>query len=217
MGRSTGPVRDPARPARPARPAEGSRVDRKRSQRIERLERTAARVFAERGYDGANFDQIAAELDLRGSSLYHYFSSKEELFLRCVTKSAEEVFGRLRRIADTDLAPAGKLRALFHEQVLIEVRDYPEFVPLFFRTRPSDPALMAQILRIRREHAAIFEDIATELGRSTGADPDEVRVWLSTAFGALAYLPEWYDPGGRMPAERLAGILADTLIAPFLR
>lgn len=194
---------------------QAGRVSRKRSERIERLERTAARVFAERGYEGANFEQIAAELDLRGPSLYHYFSSKEELFLRCVSKAWNEVLERLRRIVDTDLAPVEKLRELFREQVLIEVRDYPEFVPLFFKTRLPDAELAEQVLSIRRAHAAVFEEIAEQSRRESGTDEGLIRVWLATAFGALAYLPDWYDATGPLTIDQLADTLADTLVRPF--
>jgi TetR/AcrR family transcriptional regulator, cholesterol catabolism regulator len=62
-------------------------------------------------------------LDLRGARLYHYFSSKEELSLRCVHKSAAEVCARLRAIAPAELAPGDKLLALFRAQALIEVRE----------------------------------------------------------------------------------------------
>ncbi|MGH3433872.1 MAG: TetR/AcrR family transcriptional regulator [Thermocrispum sp.] len=192
-----------------------TRITRKRTERIERLERTAARVFAERGYEGANFDQIAAELDLRGPSLYHYFSSKEELFLRCVSKAWNEVAERLHRIVDTDLAPDDKLYELFREQVVIEVRDYPEFVPLFFKTRLPEAHLAEQVLAIRRAHAALFEEIAEEIRRDTGTDHGLIRVWLATAFGALAYLPDWYDRAGTLTVDQLASTLADTLVRPF--
>jgi AcrR family transcriptional regulator len=190
---------------------------RKRAQRIERAERTAAAVFAEKGYEGANFELIAAELDLRGPSLYHYFSSKEELFLRCVRRSAEEVFARLRTIADGDLDPVDKLRALFREQVLIEVRDYPEFVPLFFKTYVPVPELRAEILDLRRTHGNVFERVAEQVRERFDIDPADIRVWLSVAFGALAYLPEWYDPHGSLGVEQLADKLADTLVEPFAR
>jgi AcrR family transcriptional regulator len=194
-----------------------SRVGRKRTERIERLERAAARVFADKGYEGANFEQIAAELDLRGPSLYHYFTSKEELFLRCVNKSAEEVFARLREIAETDLAPIDKLRSLLREQVLIEVRDYPEFVPLFFKTRIQDPTLRERVLAIRREHSVIFEEIVEQIRAASEVDTTVARVWLETAFGALAHLPEWYNPNGRLGVDALADLQADTLVAPFRR
>lgn len=193
-----------------------SRLELKRARRIEHLERTAARIFAQKGYDGANFDLIAAELDMRGPSLYHYFSSKEELFLRCVQKSATEVFARLRAIAGGDLPPGEKLRALFREQVLIEVRDYPEFVSLFFKIQVPIAELREAVLQVRREHATIFEDVVANLRKQTKADKSDIRVQLGMAYGALAYLSEWYDPRGAIRVEELADTLAELLVNPFL-
>ncbi|HEX3590763.1 MAG TPA: TetR/AcrR family transcriptional regulator [Pseudonocardiaceae bacterium] len=193
-----------------------TRLAQKRARRIELLERTAAQVFAAKGYDGANFDAIGAVLELRGPSLYHYFASKEELFLRCVRRPAEEVFARLRAIARRDLPAGQRLRALFHEQVLIEVRDYPEFVPLFFRTYVPIPELAATILGLRREHATIFEDVAGELADPAGAEKNDVRIRLAVAYGALGYLNEWYDPRGPIGPDDLADSLADLLVRPFL-
>ena len=193
-----------------------SRLELKRTRRIERLERTAARIFAQNGYDGTNFDLIAAEVDLRGPSLYHYFSSKEELFLRCVQKSAAEVFARLRTIAGAELPPGDKLRALFREQALIEVRDYPEFVPLFFKIQVPIAQLREAVLEVRREHATIFESVVKSLRKQTKTDNSDIRVQLGVAFGALAYLSEWYDPRGAIGVEELADKLADLLTAPFL-
>jgi TetR/AcrR family transcriptional regulator, cholesterol catabolism regulator len=199
-----------------------SRTERKRAARMARIERTAARVFAEKGYDGANFDDIAAELDLRGSSLYHYFPSKEDLFLRCVRYAAEQVFPRLKAIAaeqqlqrerDRDVRPS--LRALIREQVLIEVRDFPEFVPLFFKISVPVPELRLEILALRREHAEIFEGLLDAQRADGSVDLGAVRVWFGTTFGALAYLPEWYDPAGPMPVDELAERMSATLIGAF--
>lgn len=202
--------------AGPASTPSSSRLERKRARRVERLERTAARIFARNGYDGANFELIAAELDLRGPSLYHYVSSKEELFLRCVRKSAEEVFARLSAISAAAEDPVARLRALFQEQVLIEVRDYPEFVPLFLKTSVPVPELDGEVLRLRREHASIFEEAARLVAQRCGLNDTQLRLRLGMAFGALAYLPEWYDPHGSVGPIELAGRLADLLVAPFL-
>ena len=193
------------------------RTEQKRAARIERIERTAARMFATRGYDGANFTDIAAELDLRGPSLYHYFSSKDELFRRCLTHSADQVFARLRAIAaDRSVAALSSLRALFREQVLIEVRDFPEFVPLFFTINVPVAELAETVMRIRREHAQFFEVAARRATRGSGIGVREVRIGLGVAFGALAYLPQWYDPQGPIGVEELADRTADTLVQPFV-
>ncbi|MEU4668216.1 TetR/AcrR family transcriptional regulator [Amycolatopsis sp. NPDC023774] len=196
----------------PVTAAPVTRAERKRAERVARLERAAARVFAHHGYEGANFDLIAAELDLRGASLYYYVSSKEELFLRCLRQSAADVSARLRAIVEAEPEPRERLRRLFREQVLIEVRDYPEYVPLFFKARVSVPALADAVLGLRREHATVFEETARELG----TDPRKARLCLEIAYGTLAYLPDWYDPAGAVGPVELADELAELLVAPFL-
>lgn len=194
-----------------------TRTEQKRAARIERIERAAARMFAERGYDGANFTDIAAELDLRGPSLYHYFQSKEDLFLRCLSHSAEQVFARLRAIAGARSDPRETLRLLFREQIVIEVRDFPEFVPLFFSTTVPVASLADTVTRLRREHAQFFEQAARRASRGTGVGKRDVRVALGIAFGALAYLPQWYDPAGPIGADELADRMAEDLVRPFDR
>ncbi len=202
--------------AAPQQEAAASRTELKRAARIQRIERAAARVFATRGYDGANLSDIAAELDLQGSSLYYYFSSKEELFLRCLSHSAEQVFDRLRAIVEEHADdPAGALAPLVREQVIIEVRDFPEFVPLFFRMHLVNEALAEAVLDLRREHAQIFEAAARAAQGELGLDPHDVRVWLGVIFGALAYLPEWYDPTGEVGVEELADRMSRSLAMPF--
>ncbi|GLZ51640.1 TetR/AcrR family transcriptional regulator [Actinomycetospora sp. NBRC 106378] len=194
-------------------PAPPSRIERKRAQRVAELERAAARLFAQRGYDRTNFEDVAAELDLRGPSLYHYFSSKEDLLRRCLQSSSEEVLGRLRAIVDASGPPSAVLRSLFREQVLIEVRDFPEFAPLFLTMPVSVPEIRAIVLEVRRAHAAIFEEVAERVVDAPG--PETMRVRMSVVFGALAYIPEWYDPAGRLAPDALADEMADTLLALF--
>lgn len=194
----------------------GGHIARKRAERIRRVEETAARIFAERGYDRANFDDIAKNLGLRGPSLYHYFASKEEMFLACVEHSADEVMRRLATIAGRAEPPGERLRRMFAEQVLIEIRDYPAFAPLFFRVYVPVPRLQARLAEIKRAHGDIIRDVAAECAAEAGQDKEATRVALMAAFGALAYIQEWYSADGPMSAEALADQLAATLVAPFL-
>jgi TetR/AcrR family transcriptional regulator, cholesterol catabolism regulator len=191
-------------------------VARKRADRIRRVEEAAAHIFAERGYDRANFDDIARDLGLRGPSLYHYFASKEEMFLACVEHSAAEVMRRLAAIAGRDEPPAVRLRRMFAEQVLIEIRDYPAFAPLFFRVYVPVPRLQARVAEIKRAHGDIIRGVAAECAVEAGQGKEAARVALMAAFGALACIQEWYSADGPLSAEDLADQLAGTLMAAFL-
>jgi AcrR family transcriptional regulator len=197
-------------------PGVSAHVARKRAERTRRAEEVAARVFAERGYEGANFDEIAGRLGLRGPSLYHYFSSKEDMFLACVEHSAAEVMQRLQAIAGSAEPPAVRLRRMFAEQVLIETRDYPAFAPLFLKMYVPVPRIQARLAELKRAHGDIIRQVARECAVQAGLDRDETRVALMAAFGALAYIQEWYLPGGPMSPEALAGALSATLVVPFL-
>ncbi len=200
-----------------AKPAGRSRIERKRAQRVADVERAAAQLFALRGYDRTNFEDVAAELDLRGPSLYHYFSSKEDLLRRCLRSSSDEVLRRLRDIASSEGPAPQVLRELFREQVLIEVRDFPEFASLFLKMTVSVPELRELVVEVRRSHAEIFEEVARRLvdDVTSAAGRNRLRVRMSVAFGALAYVPEWYDPSGPLGSDDLAEEMADILLGLF--
>lgn len=189
-----------------------SRTTRKRAERTQLIARTAARLFAERGYDMTNFDDIAAVLDLRGPSLYHYFPSKEALFIACLTDASSQVFARLRVIARSPEPPRLILRRLIREQVLVELQDFPEFVPLFFGNRVGVTTLREEVLRLRREHADIFESIVGRIRVDEGLEREHVRVWLAVTFGALAYLDTWFDPAGPLDVASLADQMSQILM-----
>lgn len=193
----------------------GGHVARKRAERIRRAEEAAARIFAERGYDGANFDDIASELGLRGSSLYYYFSSKEAMFLQCVEHAAAEVIQRLEAIAGTPDPPSVRLRRMFAEQVLIEIRDYPAYVPLFLKMYVPVPRIQERLAQLKRAHGDAMRRVALECAQENGMRAADMRVALLAAFGALAYVQEWYRSDGPLAPEELADALSRTLVAPF--
>jgi AcrR family transcriptional regulator len=195
-----------------------SRQQRKRAEKISQLERVAARMFAERGFEAVGYEDIGANLDLRGPSLYHYFSSKEELFLACVRQSAREVASRLHAICEAGSEPMDTLRALFEEQIIIELRDYPEYVPLFFKLYVPSEEIQKEILNLRRAQAEIFENaVRSAFGIAPGQRIVHQRVALEVAFGALAYLPEWYRSDGELSVDEIAKTMGESLVAQFMQ
>ncbi|MDI2030605.1 helix-turn-helix domain-containing protein [Saccharopolyspora sp. TS4A08] len=188
---------------------------RKRAERIRLIEHTAARLFAERGYEATNFEDIGAVLDIRGASLYYYFSSKEELFLRCMENSAAEVFPRLRAIAESDGAPMHRLRQMFREEAVITLREYPEFVPLFLKVQVSIDALEQRRDELRREQTLIFRDVVDELSASPTAQVENLHTTLNLALGGLALIGEWFNPERDLDVEEFADQVSWTLIRLF--
>src|SRR5262249_36770443 len=55
------------------------RIERGQATR-QRLLATAARLFAERGYEATSIEEMLQELQVSRGALYHHFDSKEALF-----------------------------------------------------------------------------------------------------------------------------------------
>ncbi|MGW5519441.1 TetR/AcrR family transcriptional regulator [Nocardia africana] len=194
-----------------------TRAMRKRAGRVRLIEHTAARLFAEFGYEATNFEAIGAELDMRGSSLYYYFASKEELFLRCMEHAAAEVFPRLRVLAEAEGTPLHRLRLMFREEAVITLREYPEFIPLFLKVQLPIEALEQRRDELRREQTAIFRRVVDELVTAPQAIPaDRLHVTLNLALGGLALIDEWFDPGSDLGVDEFADQVSRTLIRMFV-
>lgn len=194
-----------------------TRTMRKRADRIRLIEHTAARLFAEYGYEATNFEAIGAALDMRGSSLYYYFVSKEELFLRCMEHAAAEVFPRLRVIAESDGTPWDRLRLMFREEAVITLREYPEFIPLFLKVQVPIQALELRRDELRREQTSIFRAVVDELATVPHVIPaDRLHVTLNLALGGLALVGEWFKPDNALGVEGFADQISHTLIRMFV-
>lgn len=69
-------------------------------EKRERILRTATRLFAERGFNRSDMDEIARRSGVAKGSLYNYFRSKDDLFLHvcrdAIERSREATWGEVR-------------------------------------------------------------------------------------------------------------------------
>jgi AcrR family transcriptional regulator len=206
-------VTSPA-PADSQAPA-ASRADRRRAKRIDDILRIATGLLAERGYAATSLDEIAEVLDLSKASLYHYFPSKEDLIMACLDRVADESDELLRAAAARALSPRDRLHALVRAQVLMLTRDEPAGAALFLRDVGLPETARVRIRPLVERHDRLFRSIIEEgigAGELHVADPAVSRLLM---HGAVNFIPTWYATSRRMPPERLADVVADTLLQLF--
>ncbi|MDB5870042.1 MAG: bacterial regulatory s, tetR family protein [Polaromonas sp.] len=139
----------------------------KKRATIERLLKEARQAFSEKGLAGARVDEIARAAGVTKQLVYHYFSSKEELFASVLDESAQDVLADLLALELDHLPPTVALRVLL-EHAFDQYRSDPTLGPLAqeglrfhehhaeHRIRFTDiaPALVTQMERILRRGAA---------------------------------------------------------------
>lgn len=86
-------------------------VSRKRAT-LARLLKEARQAFSEKGVAGARVDDIARAAGVTKQLVYHYFSSKEQLFASVLDESAQDVLADLLALELDHLPPTDALRVL---------------------------------------------------------------------------------------------------------
>jgi AcrR family transcriptional regulator len=191
------------------------RSDRRRAKRVDDILRVATRLLAERGYAATNLDEIAEVLDLSKASLYHYFPSKEHLILACLDRIGDETNQYLSAVAGSDARARDRLHAAVRAQVLVLTRDQSAAAALFIHDLGLPEAARNRLRALVGQHDQIFRSIIDEgirAGELHVADPAVARLLM---HGAINFIPSWYQESRRMSPERLADVVADTLLQLF--
>jgi AcrR family transcriptional regulator len=115
----------------------------KRSARDSRaaILRAAALEFAERGFDAARVDRIAARARLNKAMLYYHFGSKRALYLEVLRDVFQTVGARARAIADGPGDAPGKMDAWI-ATIVEEAAARPWFPPIMLREIASGAPLL---------------------------------------------------------------------------
>jgi AcrR family transcriptional regulator len=170
------------------------------------LLRAAGRVFAEEGFHQATLEAVAAEAGVSKGALYHYFPSKEQLFLALLEDRLGAGLGDVEAVVaerGTDSRHLGAATETF----LRRINSNPRWLPLlleFLAYGSRDPAAKARItehfLRPSREAPA---SAARSLGipESKLLSHDELGLVLAALVNGLA-IERAFDPGA-VPTDLL--------------
>ena len=82
------------------------------SRKLEMILRHAARVFAEKGYEGASIRDISRASDVSLSGLYYYVESKQKLLYLIQIHTFRTILSHLQRDLQGVTNPAVRLRIL---------------------------------------------------------------------------------------------------------
>lgn len=172
--------------------------------------RRAIDLFNRQGYDGTSMGDLARELGLTKSAIYHHVPSKEHLLSAALDEALDGLTAAIQA-GGVDTAPGTsayeRLRTAVQQSVEILVDHLPA-VTLLLRVHGNSEIELAALKRRRAvdEKLAELVQAAVDEG-SLRADvaPDLISRLL---FGMVNSVIEWYRPGGPVDADVLARSIA---------
>jgi AcrR family transcriptional regulator len=185
----------------PTRPALRARYDRRQQEVVA----TAARVFAERGYQATSMADLTTATGLAAGGLYHYIGSKEQLLLRICDELLEPLLAQARAIVARPAPAEEHLHELLRTW-LAHVERHRDHMLVFAQERHAiehEPRWRD----VRRQRKAFEELLDGVLARG---EQDGVWAFADRALtrrallGMVNHTAQWFRPRGPLSAEQIA-------------
>ena len=167
--------------------------------------RAAIELFNRQGYDATSMGELARELGLTKSAIYHHVPSKEHLLERALDEALDELTSALDAVQEeASYSPEQRLRAAVRASVVVLAEHLPA-VTLLLRVRGNTPAEKKALAR-RRDIDHRLAEMVREAA-DAGAIRDDVDPLLISRliFGMVNSLTEWVR--GDSEVDTLADIV----------
>jgi AcrR family transcriptional regulator len=194
----------------PTRPALRRRYERRRSEVIA----TAARVFAERGFQATSISDLTAATGLAAGGLYHYIESKDQLLFSICDELLDPVLERAREIVAAGQPPAAQLRELLRAW-LAHIAAHRDHMLVFAQERhvierePQWRRVRAQ----RKEFERLLDGVLAGGERDGSFAFADRRLTLLALLGMVNYTPQWLDPRGRLDPDQIADRYCELILS----
>lgn len=187
------------------------------SSRREEILAIAAATFARKGFRSATVRDIAEQAGILSGSLYHHFSSKEQMLDEVIRAAIDDDIERDVELAGTDVDPEQSIYELFHRSLLF-VHENPDVVAIMDNSRHELAGTEAREI-IARRYRNIRAAWTAVIGRLVAAGYFRADLDVELAYrlmiGSVIGASRWYRPGGSRTVEDIARQFASFCVQGF--
>lgn len=176
----------------------------------------AARIFSEKGFHATSMQDIADAVHLQKASLYHHFSSKQEILVDILEHALDLINSRLEQVLSQALSPDEKLRQAMvsYFQTIAENRNLSAV--LLLELRSLDPELKVRETSRREKFESLWKDLIIE-GKLQGVFNDvDPSLTGRAILGVMNWAVTWYRIDGPRSAKEIAEVFSDLLLNGLL-
>ncbi len=185
----------------------------KNLKRREEICDSIAHLFARNGYHSTSMRDIARELNMNASSLYHYFKGKEDMLFQLMNDAMDEALVTIEDICQAPIPPEKKLDRVLVYYTKYFAGEQEREILLVNEMSSLKGKYRTILLEKQRHYVHLIRSILDEL-----VDQGKMKKMSSTTalfafFGMVHYTFKWYDKNGLVSLDELA----DTFMEIFSR
>ena len=174
----------------------GKRSSEISRETAKRLIEVAIDLFSRKGFKGTSIRDIAAEMGMTSSNIYHHFGTKEGVLRAIERQTLEPITREFRRIASLDLPPLDRFSMLIKAHLAYLNQHRKEsliFSTINEETFPADRKDLNK--KFQTETFFIYRSEIERVLSSMGKQGNSTVAAFST-LGSIIWFLRWYRPQG---------------------
>jgi AcrR family transcriptional regulator len=173
----------------------------------------AARLFADKGFDGASLADLAEACQTSKSLIYHYYASKEEILHDLMSRHMNELLAEIDEGALAG-APGAALKA-FARGLMRKYSGAAARQKVLLYDLARLPATLRDDIIAKERRLVAHAEAIIAGAAPAGADRARLRAAAMLFFGMLNWTPNWFRPSGAMSRDELADLAAATILNAY--
>lgn len=186
-------------------------VDTRYDRQLARVLGHAARIFCEKGYEGASMRDLSRACGMSLAGLYHYFASKEELLYLIQKHAFQTIIERARERLKQSADPEERIRIFLENHLEYFLANKEAMKVLTHEDETLKNGLGKEVRAIKREYYQICFDLLEDLRRSQGLEFSG-RLAVLSLFGMINWIYTWHNPRVDADAKALARQMGDIFL-----
>lgn len=154
--------------------------------------RAAARLFRDKGYDGASMRAIANAVGMQCGSPFYHFASKQDILVAVVEEGLRQGLDKTRAVVNPSLSATEQFFELVKVHLSIILEDGNDFIPvMLYNWRCLEPQHQRRLIETKDEYDAIWQSAIDQLAQQ-GLIQGDVKFARLMVLGAMNFMVTWY-------------------------
>lgn len=177
------------------------------------IQHTAAKVFADTGFDRASMTQLAKACGISKAAIYHYYDSKDDLLFDILETHLKALRDRVAGVKPAGKTPEEYLRAIILE-ILLAYRGADDYHRVQANAMGAlDPERRRILMDYQRALVQqVMDALRAVVSPGVAADKKRLRSITMSLFGTLNWYYMWNTDKGIENRKEYAALVGDIML-----
>jgi len=170
----------------------------------------AARLFRQKGYMAATLRELADRSGIKGGSIYHHFSSKQEILHEIMAFTLTNLFA-LEEETARERNPIEKIRKAIRFHIEYHINNLDETLVADTELRSLTAENYREIIKMRRRYENLFIEILREGMQQQIIKIGDVKLAALAILQMCTGVSYWFKQDGPLSVQEIADSYVDLI------